>query len=172
MKFLLPLLALLLLATPAMADVPQAGQAAPGFTLQADDGRAVSLTDFKGKWLVLYFYPMDGTSVCSLQARRFQADLEKYKALGAEVVGVSVDDAASHAHFRAGMRLTFTLLSDPEAIVSALYGSTVSAVFSKLSARNTFVIDPAGVVRRVYLSVEPMTHSGEVLADLAALQKK
>jgi len=170
MKFLLPLLAFLLLCAPAQAAVPEVGQPAPAFSLPAHDGTAASLASFKGKWLVLYFYPKDATPGCSAQAQNFQTDLEKYKALNATVVGVSVDDVASHVKFRTDQSLSFTLLSDAGAEVSARYGSELKMGFFTMSARNTFVIDPEGVVRKVYISVDPATHSAEVLKDLAALQ--
>ncbi|MEZ0261343.1 MAG: peroxiredoxin [Alphaproteobacteria bacterium] len=172
MKIFLALFALMLVVIPALAAAPQEGQRAPAFTLPAHDGTSVSLDSFKGKWLVLYFYPKDATPGCSVEAHNFQADLEKYTALNATVVGVSTDDVASHVKFREAQELTFTLLSDTDAYVSTLYDSSMTMGFATLSARNTFLIDPKGIVRRAYISVDPATHSAAVLADLAELQKK
>lgn len=171
MKTLLVLLALLL-AAPALAAAPQVGQPAPAFSLPAHDGSSVSLASFKGKWLVLYFYPKDATPGCSVEAQNFQRDLEKYKALNAAVVGVSTDDVESHVKFRTDQSLAFTLLSDAGAEVSARYGSDLKMGFVTMSARNTFVIDPEGVLRKAYTGVDPATHSEAVLADLAVLQKE
>ena len=172
MKFLLPLLALLLFAAPAQAAVPEVGQPAPAFSMPAHDGTAMSLASFKGKWLVLYFYPKDASPVCSVEAKKFQDDLDKYKALNAVIAGVSVDDVESHVKFRADQGLGFALLSDAGAEVSARYGSELKMGFLTMSARNTFVIDPEGVVRKVYIGVDTPTHSAQVLKDLAELQKK
>lgn len=171
MKFIIPFLALLLFTAPAMAgELPPEGKPAPAFSLQAHDGSVVTLDSFKGKWLVLYFYPKDGTPGCSLEAKQFQADLDKYKALNTEVVGISMDDTASHVKFRAAQGLTFTLLSDTDGAVSRLYGSASDSGFLSLSGRNTFIIDPKGVLRMTYTNVEPGTHSSTLLEELPALQ--
>lgn len=172
MKLIFTLFALLLFATPALAAVPQEGQPAPAFSLPAHDGTVATLETFKGKWLVLYFYPKDATPGCSVEAQNFQRDLEKYTALNAAVAGVSVDDVPSHVAFREEQGLAFTLLSDKDAYVSTLYDSSMTLGFAMVSARNTFLIDPKGIVRKVYISVDPATHSETVLKDLAEMQKK
>lgn len=154
------------------AEVPAVGTAAPEFTLTTNEGKPASLKDFKGKWVVLYFYPKDFTGGCTLEARNFQRDLEKYNALGAVILGVSVDSAESHRDFCAKESLTFRLLSDPEAKVSDSYGSLMEYNGAKLSARNTFIIDPNGKVAQVFLKVKPTGHSEEVLTALAGLQAK
>lgn len=163
--------ALLSTSVGAVADPPAVGQPAPDFRLTNDEGAPASLGDFKGKWLVLYFYPKDFTSGCTLEAHNFQRDLDKYKQLNALIVGVSVDTAESHKSFCAKEGLNFRLLSDPDAKVSDQYGSVMEYNGAKLSARNTFVIDPQGKVARVFLKVNPKVHSEEVLAALGELQK-
>lgn len=173
MKKLVVLVVILLFALVAFAaEFPPVGDAAPEFTLQSDQGKETSLKDFRGKWVVLYFYPKDFTGGCTLQAQNFQRDLAKYEAKNAAVVGVSVDTAESHKEFCAKEGLQFRLLSDPEAKVSNAYASTMEYKGAKLSARNTFLIDPKGKLVRVFPSVKPAGHSDEVLAALEELQKK
>src|SRR5882724_9746618 len=152
-------------------EVPAAGTAAPTFKLVTNEGKEASLSDFKGKWVVLYFYPKDFTSGCTLEAHNFQRDLAKYEQTGAVILGVSVDSADSHKGFCAKEGLNFTLLSDPDAKVTAAYGSAMEYKGSKLAARNTFIIDPEGKIAKVYTQVDPAGHSDEVLAALAGLQK-
>ncbi len=171
-KFLLVLAALLCLSAPALADMPKEGQPAPNFTLPNQDGKKTSLEDFKGKWVVLYFYPKDFTKGCSMEAHNFKEDLTKYTAKNATIVGVSVDPPDSHKSFCAKEGLDFTLLADTGAKVSTLYDSTMNLGIATLSARHTFLIDPKGVLRKVYDKVDPDKHSSEVLADLATLQAK
>lgn len=171
MKKLFALLALLLcLSCPAHADMPKEGTAAPGFTLPNQEGKPVMLDSFKGKWVVLYFYPKDFTSGCSMEAHNFQADLAKFVKQNAAIVGVSVDAPDSHKGFCAKEGLNFTLLADTEHKVITLYDSTMEHDGTTLAARNTFLIDPKGVIRKVYVKVDPAKHSEEVLADLKALQ--
>lgn len=155
----------------AVNELPAVGAAAPTFSLTSNEGKPVTLADFKGKWVVLYFYPKDFTSGCTLQARNFQRDLAKYDAANAVVLGVSVDSAESHKEFCAKEGLNFKLLSDTDAKVSTEYGSIMEYQGAKLSARNTFIIDPQGKVAKVYEKVKVTGHSDEVLAALAALQK-
>ena len=150
---------------------PDAGSAAPDFTLNAQDGTPISLRDFRGQWVVLYFYPKDFTSGCTKEARHFQHDLALYEQKNAVILGVSGQDEASHEKFCTTEGLHFKLLADPHCELSARYGSVVDLGVAKLSARHTFLIDPAGVIRKVYLKVDPTRHSPEVLADLAELQK-
>ena len=151
---------------------PAAGSPAPAFTLTNDQGEPTKLSDFRGKWVVLYFYPKDFTSGCTLEAHNFQRDLKKYEQMGAVILGVSVDTATSHKDFCAKEGLSFKLLSDPDAKVSAEYGSVMEYEGSRLSARNTFLIDPEGKIAKVYLGVKPAAHSEEVLTALASLEKK
>jgi peroxiredoxin Q/BCP len=153
------------------SDVPVAGTAAPTFKLVTNEGNQASLSDFKGKWVVLYFYPKDFTSGCTLEAHNFQRDLAKYKAMGAVILGVSVDTAESHKSFCAKEGLNFKLLADTDAKVSEEYGSVMEYNGMKLSARNTFIIDPQGKIAKVFVKVSPAGHSDEVLAALAELQR-
>ena len=165
-------LALSLTPKAQAADMPAVGSAAPPVSLASNEGKPVNLADYKGKWLVLYFYPKDFTGGCTLEAHNFQADLPKYEQANAVIVGVSVDTAQSHKDFCAKEGLHFTLLSDPDAKVSTEYGSVMDYQGAKLSARNTFIIDPNSKVVRVFSGVKPAGHSAEVLAALAELQKR
>jgi len=155
----------------ALTEVPTVGAAAPSFKLTTNEGHEASLGDFKGKWVVLYFYPKDFTQGCTIEARNFQRDLAKYQAANAVILGVSVDTADSHKEFCAKEGLNFKLLSDTDAKVSTEYGSLMEYQGNKLSARNTFIIDPQGKVAKVFEKVKVAAHSEEVLAALAALQK-
>ena len=150
---------------------PTTGTAAPDFKLISGDGNQVSLKDYRGKWVVLYFYPKDFTSGCTMEAHNFQRDLAKYEQAGAVVLGVSVDTAQSHKEFCAKEGLNFKLLADPDAKVSTEYGSVMDYKGSKLAARNTFIINPKGEVAKVYTGVKPTEHSEQVLKDLADLKK-
>ena len=155
----------------AVNELPAVGSAAPAFTLTNNEGKQVSLSDYKGKWVVLYFYPKDFTQGCTIEARNFQRDLAKYEAAKAVILGVSVDSADSHKEFCAKEGLSFKLLADTEAKTSAQYGSVMEYNGMKLSARNTFIIDPNGKIAKVFEKVKPQQHSEEVLAALAELQK-
>ena len=152
-------------------EVPSAGTAAPTFKLVTNEGKPTSLSKYRGKWVVLYFYPKDFTGGCTLEAHNFQRDLDKYKKLKAVILGVSVDTAESHKSFCAKEGLNFKLLSDTDAKVSEQYGSVMDYKGTKLSARNTFIIDPKGNIAKVFVKVNPATHSEEVLAALATLKK-
>ncbi len=159
-------------AAGVFTDAPAVGAPAPEFVLTTNEGKPASLKKFRGKWVVLYFYPKDFTSGCTLEARNFQRDLAKYKALNAVILGTSIDTAESHKSFCAKEGLSFKLLSDPDAKVSESYGSVMEYNGAKYSARNTFVIDPKGKIAKVFMKVGPAEHSDEVLAALADLRKK
>jgi len=154
--------------------LPALNQPAPDFALPgitpAADGQAIEtrlqLADFRGRWLVLYFYPRDFTGGCTLEARGFQKDLAAYEAANAAVVGISADDAESHADFCSSEGLAFPLLSDPAGTVSRTYGSWIAP----FSQRHTFLIDPTGVLRSTWVAVRPTGHSSEVLAALQEFQ--
>jgi peroxiredoxin Q/BCP len=150
---------------------PSSGTPAPDFTLNSQDGKPLSLHGLRGKWVVLYFYPKDFTSGCTKEAHNFQRDLSQYEQKKAVVLGVSVQDEATHQKFCAKEGLSFKLLADTKYAVSSSYGSLVNLGVAKLSARHTFLIDPAGVIRKTYLNVNAEKHSTEVLADLAQLQQ-
>ena len=160
-----------LMAAAETSKQPAAGTPAPDFSLTTGDGSQVSLKDYRGKWVVLYFYPKDFTSVCTIEAKNFQRDLAQYEQSGAVVLGVSVDTAQSHKDFCAKEGLNFKLLADPDAKVSTEYGSVMDYKGDKLAARNTFLINPKGEIAKVYAGVKPAEHSEQVLKDLAELKK-
>ena len=156
--------------------LPDIDQPAPAFQLQGvvpgSGGEAEaaerSLSDFAGRWLVLYFYPRDFTEGCTIEARGFQRDLQAFHQAGAEVVGISADSADSHAEFCGSEALVYPLLSDPGGAVSRRYGSWIAP----FSQRHTFLIDPDGILRAQWLGVRPLGHSQEVLATLKEWQLK
>jgi len=162
-------------ASPAAADtdsIPAVGQTAPAFTLPSQMGEPTSLTSFHGKWVVLYFYPKDATSGCTIEAHNFQQDAEKYEKLHAVIVGVSVDSVDSHKSFCAKEGLNFHLLSDTDKKVVAQYGSLANYIGIKVAKRNTFLINPQGKIVKVWTGVDPQHHSSEVLAELQTDQGK
>jgi thioredoxin-dependent peroxiredoxin len=159
------------LALVAADTMPQVGQMAPGFTLSSQDGTNVSLKDFKGKWVVVYFYPKDKTPGCTIEAHNFQRDLAQYDKKKAVILGVSVDTAESHKEFCAEQSLTFKLLADTDKKVIAQYGSTREMKGSVIAARNTFLVDPQGKIAKVWTGVEPNKHSEEVLTALNQIAK-
>jgi peroxiredoxin Q/BCP len=163
---------LLACAVAAVAmDQPAVNTPAPTFKVPSQEGTPVSLADFKGKWVVLYFYPKDMSSGCTIEAHNFQRDIDKYQQKNAIVVGVSMDSVDSHKQFCAKEGLNFKLLSDSDQSISQKYGSVTEYQGQKYSARNTFLIDPTGVIRKVYTNVKVQKHSEEVLTDLDQLQK-
>jgi peroxiredoxin Q/BCP len=172
--FSLFLLTLVMSAIGAVAaDQPQppaVGNPAPVFSLPSQEGTPVSLDQFKGKWVVLYFYPKDFTSGCTIEAHNFQRDIDKYTQKNAVILGISVDNVDSHKSFCTKEGLNFKLLADSNHAVVQQYGSVMQYNGMTLAARNTFLIDPTGTIRKVYLKVSPQGHSEEVLADLQQLQ--
>jgi peroxiredoxin Q/BCP len=160
-----------LMAAAETSKQPAAGTQAPEFSLTTGDGSQVSLKDYRGKWVVLYFYPKDFTSGCTMEAKNFQRDLAKYEQVGAVVLGVSVDTAQSHKDFCTKEGLNFKLLADPDAKVSTEYGSVMDYKGTTLAARNTFIVNPQGEIAKVYTGVKPADHSEQVLKDLAELKK-
>src|SRR5881394_1375172 len=150
---------------------PEVGKPAPDFSLTTGDGSQVTLKDYRGKWVVLYFYPKDFTSGCTLEAQSFQRDLPKFNQADAVILGVSVDNPESHKNFCAKEGLNFKLLADTDAKASEAYGSVKEYNGAKLSARNTFIINPEGKIAKVFTGVKPQTHSEEVLQALAELKK-
>jgi peroxiredoxin Q/BCP len=164
-------------APPARADgdpaPPAVGAAAPAFRLQDQAGTWHSLAEYRGKWLVLYFYPKDDTPGCTTQACEFRDNIFAFNKRGAAIVGVSVDDVASHQAFAEEHSLPFTLLADPTKETATAYGVLHNALgIMEIAARETFIIDPQGRVARHYASVDPKGHSATVLKDLEALQAR
>ena len=146
---------------------PPLNQPAPEFTLPTNSGDGeISLSDYRGKWVVLYFYPKDFTSGCTLEAGRFQQDLPEYIERNVQILGVSADDVDSHADFCDSEGLKFPLLADTDGSVSKAYGSWMGFV----SLRHTYIIDPDGILREIFLGVRPAIHSTEVLARLDELR--
>ena len=148
----------------------EAGMRAPAFTLPDKEGAPVSLSDFAGKRVVLYFYPKDNTPGCTRQACAFAAAYEAFKTLDAVVIGVSRDSAASHQKFADKHGLPFILLSDPELTAIQAYGVwQEKKLYGKVSmgvVRTTYVIGPAGVIEKVMTKVKPDTNAEEVLSYL------
>jgi len=153
-------------------DVPQPGQAAPGFTLPDQNGKAHALSEYAGRWVVLYFYPKDDTPGCTEEACSFRDDLSALSRMGAQVVGVSVDDTDSHAEFAKKYHLPFPLLADKDGQVAARYGALLNLGLLRFAKRYTFLVDPQGKIAKVYLKVETSRHSKEIIEDLKRLAAK
>jgi thioredoxin-dependent peroxiredoxin len=170
---LLPLLPILLVGFMAhAADAPQDGQPAPDFKLQDQNGHWHSLSQYRGQWVVLYFYPKDETPGCTTEACTFRDDLLKFQARGIQVLGVSLDDTQSHAEFAAKYHLPFPLLADTTRQVAASYGVLTSFLgIFHYARRETFLIDPQGRVAKHYRDVDPKTNAGKVLSDLASMMQ-
>jgi len=170
MKITITFLLLSLFAAGIMiaADVPAEGSKAPDFTLQSQENKTVSLHDFKGKWVVLYFYPKDQTRGCTIEAQNFQRDLAQYDAKNAVILGVSVDNAESHQAFCAKESLKFKLLADDAKQVTTTYGSLkdYGGAMGMAAARNTFLIDPQGNIKKFYVVTNIQEHSAAVLAAI------
>lgn len=146
------------------------GTAAPAFSLPDQDGKIRQLADYKGKWLVLYFYPKDHTSGCTEEAKRFRDQSSTYKKNGIVVAGVSLDSVESHKRFAQDLQLPFSLLSDSNKVLSKQLG--VLGGFGAYTRRETFLIDPQGTIVYHYNSVNPDRHAAQVLADVAKLTTK
>ncbi len=154
------------------ADTLQAGATAPNFTLPSQEDKPISLAQFHGKWVVLYFYPKDQTQGCTIEAHNFQRDLAKYDANNAVVLGVSLDTVASHREWCAKDTFSFKMLADPDHTVVDAYGVPLQGNGPvKVAKRETFLINPQGKIVKVWESVQPNNHSDEVLAELAAQKK-
>jgi peroxiredoxin Q/BCP len=165
-------LLLALMAAKAWASsTPAVGSIAPDFTLTSQEGTPVSLKDYRGKWVVLYFYPKDFTSGCTIEAHNFQRDQAQYQQKGVVVLGVSVDSADSHKQFCTKEGLNFKLLADTDHKVSNTYGSLTNLGLVKFASRHTFIINPEGTIVKVFTEVNPNQHSAEVLSALGELQK-
>lgn len=153
------------------AEIPKAGQAAPSFSLPDQDTRTHTLADYRGQWLVLYFYPKNDTPGCTTEACNFRDDLFRLEQLGARVVGVSVDDSESHARFARKYNLPFPLLADKDGEVADRYGALRNLGLVKIARRYTFLIDPDGNIAKAYLDVDTSRHSQEIIDDLQRLKQ-
>ena len=164
---------LMLTSTAAAQEPPAVGAAAPKFRLQDQAGKWHTLDDYRGKWVVLYFYPKDNTPGCTTQACAFRDDIFAYRELGAVILGISVDDVESHRAFSEEHSLPFSILADSDKKVTAAYGTLTKYLgVVELARRDTFIIDPQGRVAKHYLKVDPKGHSEIVLADLKQLAAK
>lgn len=156
----------------ARAELAPINSTAPNFTLPSQESKPVSLSDYRGKWVVLYFYPKDQTAGCTLEAHNFQRDLSQYEALHAVVLGVSLDTVASHQTFCAKDSLTFKLLADPNHRVIDAYGVPVrSSGAMHYAERTTFLISPGGKVVKEWTVKDIQSHSADVLATIQSQQK-
>jgi len=154
------------------ADMLQPGAKAPEFSLPSQEDTNVSLSQYKGKWVVLYFYPKDMTTGCTIEAHNFQRDLPKYEALNAVVLGVSLDTVESHKTFCTKDSLTFKLLADPDHKVIDAYGVPLMTHGDmKFASRDTYLISPDGKIAKVWTGVNPNSHSDDVLAEIQAQKK-
>lgn len=161
----------LILPFAAQADAPlQPGEIAPQFALPDADGKSHRLDEWRGRWLILYFYPRDNTPGCTAEAIAFRDHMPELAARQAQVVGVSVDDAASHRSFTDQERLPFPLLADIDGKVASRYGALTNLAIVKFAKRHTYLIDPDGRIAIAYRDVDPARHVGEILADLKRLQ--
>ncbi len=166
------LLITVLLSTPLFAgDVPPVGSDAPSFKLQDQNGEWHSLEDFKGSWLAVYFYPRDDTPGCTKEACNFRDNIYAFRAIGATVVGISVDDVESHKEFSDKYKLPFTILADEQGQTARDYGVLKDYKLIKLASRQSFLINPEGKIAKHYDDVDPDTHTDEVLADLKSLME-
>ncbi len=165
-------LSLLVMQMARAGELPKVGESAPDFELPDQHGVMHGLQQYADKWLVLYFYPKDDTPGCTQEACAFRDDLHKLTAMGAVVIGISVDDSASHADFAEKYHLPFPLLADKSGEVAARYGALLDMVVFKVAKRYTFLIDPQGRIAKVYTKVETSRHSTDVIEDLKALIEK
>jgi len=156
------------LSTPATAGAA-VGQSAPPFRLQDQKGDWHSLEQYSGQWVVLYFYPKDDTPGCTQEACGFRDNIFAFEDIGAVILGVSLDDVASHEAFAEKYSLPFSLLSDADAATATDYGVLKRIGPLKFAKRQSFIIDPAGNIARHYKTVNAEEHSAEVLADLKVL---
>ncbi len=155
----------------AQSPAPTVGSPAPAFKLQDQRGVWHELAEYRGHWLVLYFYPKDNTPHCTTEACEFRDNIFAFKQLDAQIIGISLDDTASHRQFAADNRLPFTLLADTGRSTAKSYGVLRRALgIMEVANRETFILDPAGIIARHYASVDAKGHSATVLADLKALK--
>ena len=150
-------------------DPPAVGSAAPEFNLQDQNGEWHDLQDYRGSWLAVYFYPKDDTPGCTTEACNFRDNIYAFKSIGASIVGISVDDVASHKEFATKYKLPFILLADVGGKTSEAYGVLTDYMMMQIASRQSFLISPDGVIVRHYDDVDPDTHTEQVLTDLQNL---
>ncbi len=155
----------------AMADSLQIGDLAPGFQLSDQHGEVVSLNQYQGQWVVLYFYPKDDTPGCTKEACSFRDNINHLINQQAVILGMSIDSIESHQSFATKFKLPFSLLADADATVSKRYGALLNLGFMKFAKRHSFIIDPSGKIAKIYRKVDPEEHVQQVLEDLKSLQK-
>jgi peroxiredoxin Q/BCP len=163
----------LLVASTALpaGEAPAVGSAAPGFRLQDQNGEWHELEDYRGSWLAVYFYPKDDTPGCTTEACNFRDNIYAFKAIGASVVGISIDDVDSHREFSTKYKLPFVILADESGATAEAYGVLRDWKITKIAARESFLVNPDGLIVKHYEEVDPDNHTQEVLADLEALMK-
>ena len=155
-----------------MADKLQVGQVAPAFALKDQDGNIHRLADYAGQWLVVYFYPRDDTPVCTREACRFRDHMARFRDLGVQVLGISLNDAESHRRFATKFKLPFPLLADDGGDVARTYHAYRSFLCIRMAHRHSFIIDPRGHIAAIYRKVDSDTHSAELIADIRHLQQR
>ena len=170
-KILLSILLLLLSAPIFAGEPPAVGSDAPSFNLQDQNGEWHTLGDYRGQWLAVYFYPRDDTPGCTTEACNFRDNIYAFKAIGAAVVGISVDDVDSHKEFSDKYKLPFTILADEDGKTATAYGVLKDYKLLKLASRQSFLINPEGKVVKHYADVDPDEHTDQVLADIKALME-
>jgi peroxiredoxin Q/BCP len=164
-------LLLLFTAGNTQAAALKVGDPAPGFSLLDQNSKQQSLDDYRGQWLVLYFYPKDDTPGCTTEACEFRDDYYVLREMDVTVLGVSLDDVESHQEFAEKYHLPFPLLSDADASVAIAYGSLSKFGPIKFAKRHTFIIDPKGQIAKIYREVKPKEHSDQIISDLKTLTK-
>ena len=169
-KQLFLLVFLLITSSSVLANL-EVGDKAPNFILNDQNNEAHQLSDYEGRWVILYFYPKDDTPGCTTQACDFRDAVKRIIASRSVVFGLSLDSVESHKRFSDKNNLPFSLLSDEEGVAAKSYDSLNNFMGYKSAKRNTFIIDPEGFLSKIYLSVDPKTHSQMVLRELSLLQK-
>ena len=170
-KILLSLLIAISSVSAFAGETPAAGSAAPSFKLQDQNGDWHALEDYRGQWLAVYFYPRDDTPGCTTEACNFRDNIYAFRAIGAAVVGISVDDVESHKEFSDKYKLPFTILADEDGTTAKAYGVLRDYKLLKLASRQSFLVDPEGKIAKHYDDVDPDEHTDEVLADIKAFME-
>ena len=170
-KILLALVLVCFSASVLAGEQPMPGAEAPSFNLQDQNGDWHNLEDYRGQWLAIYFYPKDDTPGCTTEACNFRDNIYAFKAIDAAVVGISVDDVESHKEFSDKYKLPFTILADENHEAAEAYGVLKDYKLVKLASRQSFLVDPEGIIAKHYDDVDPDTHTEQVLADIKTLSE-